>query len=84
MTHIIVINRCSPHFNFTLSNFRTLRAFFSTDFSGLLCLLQLYTRLHLSDFGTLEDGSLLIYSLHQTVVLATGTSSKMVLTLCQK
>ena len=36
---------------------------FSSDFSGLPCVLQLYTRLHLSDyrqFGTLKDGSLLI------------------------
>ena len=33
---------------------------FSSDFRFTICLLQLYTRLHLLDFGTLKDGSLLI------------------------
>ena len=35
-------------------------------------------------FGTLKDGSLLINSLHRTIILETETSSKMASALCHK
>ena len=43
-----------------------------------------YIRRITVNFGTLKDASLLINIFHQTIILATETTSKMPLTLCQK